>query len=116
MALNAFTLTGGANVSVSSTPLAVQVAGPTILIANIGQNTVYGSLGGSASGSLNPGGPYLSGQLGGAAVPGGNTATGFAGIAVFPGQQVAISAGANTWLWLATLSGLTGAVNVANGT
>ena len=114
MALNAFQFTGGANVGVSPTPLAVQVAGPTILISNLGIVPVYGSLGGSASGSLSPS-TFVSGQLGAASSPGGNTATGFGGVVVLPGQQVALTTGASTWLWLATLAGQ-GSVNVANGT
>ena len=114
MALNAFTFTGGANVNVGVTALAVQVAGPTVLISNLGITTVYGSLGGSASGSLSPS-TFISGQLGAAPTAGGNSGTGFGGVAVLPGQQVSLTTGANTWLWLATMAGV-GAVNVANGT
>lgn len=113
MALNSFQFTGGANVSVGPTPLAVQIVGPTVVVTNIGALTVYGSLGGSTSISLNPG-AYLSG----APAPAGNapsTATGVGGFSVLPGQQIALAAGANGFLWLATLAGQS-AVNVANGT
>jgi len=113
MALNAFTFTGGANISASIIPLAVQVTGPTINVSNVGANTVYGSLGGSASTTLNPG-AYLTGQAVGG-TGGGNTAVGVGGFAVLPGQSVVISVSGQSWLWLATLAGL-GAVNVANGT
>jgi hypothetical protein len=113
MALNAFTFTGGGNVSITGTPQAVQVVGPTIVVSNIGQNTVYGSLGGSASTTLNPG-LYLSGQpLGGTG--GGNTGTGVGGFAVLPGQSLPVSVSGQSWLWMQTLQGL-GSVNIANGT
>lgn len=113
MALNAFQFTGGGNVSVGTTPVAVQVTGPTIVITNIGIVTVYGSLGGSASNTLNPP-AYISGQPAGG-TGGGNTAAGVGGIAIAPQQEVALSVGSNSWLWLATLAG-EGAVNIANGT
>lgn len=114
MALNAFQFTGGGNVSVGPTPLAVQVAGPTIVITNIGEWTVYGSLGGSASGSLSPA-TYIPGQAVGG-TGGGNTATGVSGIAILPrGVPVTLSVGANSWIWLATQA-QPGAVNIANGT
>ena len=113
MALNAFQFTGGASIAVSATPQAVQVMGPTIVVTNIGTATVYGSLGGSASMTLNPG-SQISGQpVGGTG--GGNTATGVTGIPVLPGQSISLAVGANAWLWLATLTGAS-AVNVANGT
>lgn len=113
MALNAFQFTGGANVSVSLTPLAVQVTGPTINVTNVGPNTVYGSLGGSGTNTLNPA-SYISGQpVGGTGS--GSTGTGVGGFAVLPSEVLAVSVGANSWLWLATLAGV-GVVNVANGT
>lgn len=113
MALNAFQFTGGGNVPISSTPLAIQVTGPTIVVTNIGGATVYGSLGGSASNTLAPTN-YLSGQpVGGTG--GGNTATGVAGIAIPPLEQAVLAVGGNSWLWLATLA-QPSAVNIANGT
>ncbi len=114
MALNAFTFTGGANVSVSSTPLAVQVTGPTINVANIGQSTVFGSLGGSASNTLNPASFIVGQPVGGTG--GGNTGTGVGGFAILPMQSLPISVSGQSWLWLMTAAGFAGTVNVANGT
>ena len=114
MALNAFTMTGGANVSVSATPLAVQVTGPTINVSNVGQCTVYGSLGGSASNTLNPASFIVGQPVGGTG--GGNTGTGVGGFAVLPGQSLAVSASGQSWLWRVAAGGSAGAVNVANGT
>lgn len=113
MALSAFAFTGGANVAVSTTPMAVQIAGTTIVVSNVGNNTVYGSAGGSGSTTLNPSN-YITGQpVGGAG--GGNTSVGVGGFAVLPNQSVVIASSGQIWLWLATLSGA-GVVNVANGT
>jgi hypothetical protein len=116
MALSALQFTGGGNASISGTPQAFQVTGPTIIISNVGVETVYGSLGGSASTSLNPQ-SYISGQVQGGS-GGGNTGVGFAGIAVLPGQtSPPISIGANSWIWLCTLGGARlSLVNIANGT
>lgn len=113
MALNAFTFTGGANIAVTPTPMAVQITGPTINVTNVGQNTVYGSLGGSASSTLSPV-SFITGQpVGGTG--GGNTALGVGGFAILPGQAVAVSVSGQSWLWLASIAGA-GVVNVANGT
>lgn len=115
MALSSFTFVGSANIAVNGTPQAVQVTGPTIVVTNIGGATVYGSLGGSASTTLNAQpNSYISGQAVGFA--GGGNTVGTAGFAVPPGaQSPPIAVGANSWLWLAT-AGQPGAVNVANGT
>lgn len=113
MALNAFTFTGGGNVSVGTTAIAVQVTGPTINVSNIGNNTVYGSLGGSASSTLNPA-TFIAGQVVGG-TGSGATGTGVCGFAILPSQSLAVSVSGQSYLWLSTLSGAS-SVNVANGT
>lgn len=118
MALSSFALSGGGNVNVGTVPVAVQVAGPTVVITNIGNATVFGSCGGSASATVNLTLGFVTGQVVGG-TGGGNTNTASAGIAIPPatneGSQAVISTGGNSWLWLATLAGV-GSVNVANGT
>lgn len=118
MALSAFALSGGGNVNVGTVPVAVQVTGPTIVITNIGNTTVYGSCGGSASSTINLTLGFVQSQVVGG-TGAGSTNAASAGVAIpLPGNlgnQVVISTGGNGYLWLATLSGV-GAVNVANGT
>lgn len=118
MALNSFALSAGANVSVGTTPIAVQITGATIVITNVGAATVYGSCGGSTPALNLATAGYITGLPAGNATNAGQVANGTAGIAILPaptGDIVVLATGGNGFLWLATTAG-TGVVNVAQGT
>lgn len=108
MALSAFTAGPGGNVSVGPTPLAVQVTGPTILINNLSDVTVYGTLSAGSAGVLTWNPIALI-------APGGATFGQTGGFAVQPRQSLPVVASLG-WLWLATAGPIAAGVNIVNGT
>lgn len=109
MALSGFAAGPGGNISVGPTPLAVQVVGPTILITNLGEATVYGTLQTGTGG-------VLAWQPIASIAGGGNSGAGIGGFAIPPNSSLPITTGANTWVWLATGGNVGAGVNLINGT
>lgn len=108
MALSAFAAGPGGNLSVGPTPLAVAVIGPTILITNLGEVTVYGTLASGTTGVL-AWNPIVS------IAAGGTTVAQTGGFAIPPNASLPVTM-AGGWLWLATGGPQGAGVNVINGT